>query len=53
MAVRGEHRVRAGGWGPLLGDAGNGYSIGCAVLAAVTRGEDGRGQTTPLKVCYK
>lgn len=41
-ADRQTFRACAGGMGPLLGDAGNGYSIGHAALAAVTRAEDGR-----------
>lgn len=41
-------RARAGGWGPLLDDEGSGYSIGRAVLRAVTRAHDGRGEATRL-----
>jgi hypothetical protein len=49
MAVDGDERVRVGGMGPVLGDAGNAYSIGCAALAAVVKGADGRGpETTAL-----
>mmetsp|Transcript_62077 Transcript_62077/g.146376 ORF Transcript_62077/g.146376 Transcript_62077/m.146376 type:complete len:331 (-) Transcript_62077:35-1027(-) len=42
-------RVRVGGMGPLLGDRGNGYFIGQAALAAVAKGEDGRGPKSPLR----
>jgi N-acetylglucosamine kinase-like BadF-type ATPase len=33
----GESQVRAGGWGPLLGDVGSGWAIGHDVLCAVAR----------------
>src|SRR5437868_12305377 len=33
---------RAGGWGPILGDEGSGYAIGCDGLTAVLRAYDGR-----------
>lgn len=32
-----------GGMGPLLGDGGNGYSLGAAALAAAVKSSDGRG----------
>lgn len=41
-------RVRAGGWGALLGDGGSGYAIGAAVLRAFTWAVDGRGPQTSL-----
>ncbi len=41
-------RVRAGGWGPVLGDEGSGYWIGVAGLRAVVRARDGRGPDTTL-----
>lgn len=41
-------RVRAGGWGALLGDGGSGYAIGTAVLAAATWAADERGPATLL-----
>lgn len=41
-------RVRVGGWGPVLGDEGSGYSIGKAALIAVLREYDRRGQPTSL-----
>lgn len=44
---RGE-RVRAGGWGALLGDGGSGYALGTAVLRAATWAADGRGPATAL-----
>ena len=40
--------ARAGGWGPLLGDEGSGYSIGLEALRAVLRAEDGWGDKTLL-----
>jgi N-acetylglucosamine kinase-like BadF-type ATPase len=45
--ARGE-AARAGGWGHLIGDEGSGYWIGREALAAVMRGEDGRGPRTQL-----
>ncbi|MBI5956913.1 MAG: ATPase [Chloroflexi bacterium] len=44
---RGEKR-RAGGWGPILGDEGSGYSIGLSALASVLKAHDGRGPRTSL-----
>lgn len=41
-------RVRAGGWGALLGDGGSGYAIGAAILRAFTWAADGRGPQTSL-----
>jgi N-acetylglucosamine kinase-like BadF-type ATPase len=35
--------ARAGGWGPLFGDEGSGYWIGCEALRAAARALDGRG----------
>ena len=40
--------ARAGGWGPLLGDEGSGYSIGLEALRAILRAEDGWGEKTLL-----
>lgn len=40
--------VRAGGWGPTLGDEGSGYAIAREGLTAVVRAEDGRGPATRL-----
>ena len=40
--------VRAGGWGPILGDEGSGYSIGKAALTAILWEYDGRGKPTSL-----
>jgi glucosamine kinase len=40
--------ARAGGWGPLFGDEGSGYWIGCEGLRAVARSVDGRGPATTL-----
>ena len=36
--------ARAGGWGPLYGDEGGGYWIGCEALRAVSRALDERAQ---------
>lgn len=41
-------QARAAGFGPLLGDRGSGYDIGCSVLAAVVRAHDGRAEPTAL-----
>jgi N-acetylglucosamine kinase-like BadF-type ATPase len=46
-----DHRgqqIRVGGWGPILGDEGSGYSIGKAALTAILREYDGRGKPTSL-----
>ncbi|AWM39698.1 N-acetylmuramic acid 6-phosphate etherase [Gemmata obscuriglobus] len=40
--------TRAGGWGPLLGDEGSGYSLALAGLRAAVRAADGRIAPTPL-----
>jgi N-acetylglucosamine kinase-like BadF-type ATPase len=40
--------ARAGGWGPLFGDEGGGYWIGCEALRAISRALDGRGPATSL-----
>ncbi len=42
-AFRDGQTLRAGGWGPLLGDGGSGCAIGSALLHAVVRHHDGRG----------
>lgn len=42
------NRVRAGGYGPLLGDEGSGYDIGRKALIAALRAEDGRSPSTAL-----
>jgi len=44
---RGEE-ARAGGWGPLLGDEGSGYSVGLEALRSALRARDGWGQSTVL-----
>ncbi|MBW7883401.1 MAG: ROK family protein [Caldilineaceae bacterium] len=41
-------RRRAGGWGPIRGDPGGGFSIGMAILQAITAAVDGSGPTTLL-----
>jgi N-acetylglucosamine kinase-like BadF-type ATPase len=40
--------IRAGGWGPLLGDEGSGYAIGRAALRAAVSSHDGRAAPTSL-----
>ena len=40
--------VRAGGWGPLLGDEGSGYYLGLQALRAVASYLDGAGPETEL-----
>ncbi len=45
---RNGRQVRAGGWGPILGDEGSGYFIGRAALTAVLWEYDGRGKPTSL-----
>jgi len=42
-------RVRAGGWGYLLGDEGSGFAIGLAGLQAVCRAHDQTGPETELE----
>lgn len=39
---------RCGGWGPLFGDEGSGYWIGCETLRTVAKHMDGRGAATML-----
>lgn len=39
---------RAGGWGPLLDDAGSGYYLGLQAMIAAVRAADGRGAPTKL-----
>ena len=41
--------ARAGGWGPLLGDEGSGFSLVLAALRGVARAADGRGPATVLQ----
>src|SRR5437867_2078274 len=40
--------VRAGGWGPILGDEGSGYQIALSALHLATQTVDGRAQATAL-----
>lgn len=40
-------RLRAGGWGPLIGDPGSAYAIGRAVLERLARHSDGLLEATP------
>lgn len=42
-------RVRAGGWGHILGDEGSGYNIALKALRAIMRAHDGRIAETKLK----
>jgi glucosamine kinase len=44
----GGREARTGGWGPLLGDEGSGYSIALEALRSVVRARDGRGPETAL-----
>lgn len=39
---------QAGGWGPILDDAGGGYWLGVRAIMTAVRGEDGRGPVTAL-----
>ena len=40
--------ARAGGWGPLFGDEGSGFTLGRRAVAAALRAADGRGPATAL-----
>lgn len=40
---------QAGGWGPVLDDAGSGYWIGLRAIMTAIRAEDGRGSATALR----
>src|SRR5947209_12840064 len=40
--------LRAGGWGPTIGDEGSGFAIARAGLSAVLRAYDGRGGKTVM-----
>jgi len=44
----GGRQIRVGGWGPILGDEGSGYSIGKSALIAILWEYDGRGKPTSL-----
>lgn len=46
--VFGERVVRAGGYGPLLGDEGSGFAIGRSALSLALRALDGRAPHDPL-----
>jgi glucosamine kinase len=48
LAVGASEVARVDGWGYLLGDAGSGYDIGRAGMAAAMRAFDGRGERTAL-----
>jgi N-acetylmuramic acid 6-phosphate etherase len=48
-----DREVRAGGWGPLLGDEGSGYVLGLEGLRAVFRARDGWGDSTGLDAALK
>lgn len=39
---------QAGGWGPILDDAGSGYWLGLRAIMVAMRAEDGRGPATSL-----
>jgi N-acetylglucosamine kinase-like BadF-type ATPase len=40
---------QAGGWGPVLDDAGGGYWLGLRAIMTAIRAEDGRGPATTLR----
>lgn len=40
---------QAGGWGPVLDDAGGGYWLGLRAIMTAVRSEDGRGPATALR----
>ncbi len=40
--------ARAGGWGPLFGDEGSGFTIGRSAVTAALQAADGRGPATAL-----
>lgn len=40
---------QAGGWGPILDDAGGGYWLGLRAIMVAVRAEDGRGPETSLR----
>lgn len=40
--------IRAGGWGPILGDEGSGYWMGLEALKTIVKAEDERGPDTLL-----
>jgi N-acetylglucosamine kinase-like BadF-type ATPase len=40
--------VRAGGWGPTIGDEGSGFAIARDGLSAIVRAHDGRGKPTTM-----
>jgi N-acetylglucosamine kinase-like BadF-type ATPase len=40
--------ARAGGWGPLFGDEGSGFTLGRRAVTAALQGADGRGPATAL-----
>lgn len=41
-------RIRAGGWGHIMGDEGSGWAFGVAALKAVAAEVDGTGEPTPF-----
>ena len=43
------NEAKADGWGYLMGDEGSAYAVGLAVLRAVGRAADGRGESTLLR----
>ncbi|MGC4190369.1 MAG: BadF/BadG/BcrA/BcrD ATPase family protein [Thermomicrobiales bacterium] len=44
----GGERIRAGGWGHIIGDEGSGWAFGVAALKAVAAEVDGTGEPTPF-----
>ena len=45
--------VRAGGWGPIIGDEGSGYWIGLKGIKAAIRSMENRGEKTKLQKLIK
>jgi N-acetylglucosamine kinase-like BadF-type ATPase len=55
--MNGAQTVRSGGWGPMLGDGGSGFSIAIDILQAVCQAHDGRGMcycitSVPVPWCF-
>lgn len=45
---RNDERVRAGGWGHIIGDEGSGWHFGVAALKAIAASVDGYGEEPPF-----
>lgn len=48
LGIQEDKEIRAGGFGPLLGDEGSGYSMGIQAIKAALEEEFGYGSTTQL-----